>query len=277
MKKKYFIREKSLAWYFLKARDKVKEYKESIIPIVLALSLVCGMALATELYQAYGLQHKPDIVRETPEPTGETYKVVAYYDGDDLFVTEDGECFSVTETNYAVDDCVILTLNDNATENVTDDSVTEIKDKPQTYDVPLSTDLQEYIIECCEQYPSEINQVSLELILAVIERESNFNPDAIGDNGNALGLMQIQPRWHQARMERLGVTDLLDPYQNVRVGIDYLAECLKGYETLDEALTVYNAGPSGAYTLYFSKGILASPYANDVLDNWHEICQSILK
>lgn len=237
---------------------KLKSIGYCLIPVAIFVAIVLSMALATEIY-------------------GGEYKAVAYYDGNDAFITEDGEEFVVTETDYAIGDGVILTLDDNATEDVTDDSVTEIKPKLDTYNVPLSTDLQEYIIECCEQYPSEINQVSLELVLAVIEKESQYNPDAIGDNGNALGLMQIQPRWHQARMERLGVTDLLDPYQNVRVGIDYLAECLRENETLDEALTVYNAGASGAYNLYFSKGILASPYAEDVFSNWHEICWSVTK
>lgn len=67
-------------------------------------------------------------------------------------------------------------------------------------------------------------------------------------------------------MKRLGVTDLLNPYENVTVGIDILAECIGKYSTLEEALTVYNAGPSGAEELYFSKGIKANEYALAIIE-----------
>ena len=136
------------------------------------------------------------------------------------------------------------------------------KGEMQYYNVPLSKELQEYIAEICTQYDS----VSLPLVLAIIQRETNYDPNAIGDNGNSLGLMQIQPQWHEARMERLGVTDLLNPYENVTVGIDILAECIGKYNTLEEALTVYNAGPSGAEELYFSKGIKANEYALAIIE-----------
>ena len=136
------------------------------------------------------------------------------------------------------------------------------KGEMQYYNVPLSKELQEYIAEICTQYDS----VSLPLVLAIIQRETNYDADAIGDNGNSLGLMQIQPRWHEARMKRLGVTDLLNPYENVTVGIDILAECIGKYSTLEEALTVYNAGPSGAEELYFSKGIKANEYALAIIE-----------
>lgn len=136
------------------------------------------------------------------------------------------------------------------------------KREMQYYNVPLSKELQEYIAEICTQYDS----VSLPLVLAIIQRETNYDADAIGDNGNSLGLMQIQPQWHESRMERLGVTDLLNPYENVTVGIDILAECIGKYNTLEEALTVYNAGPSGAEELYFSKGIKANEYALAIIE-----------
>ena len=54
--------------------------------------------------------------------------------------------------------------------------------------------------------------------------------------------MQIQPKWHGERMARLGVTDLMDPYQNVLTGCDILAEKLAEYGNLHDALSAYNAG-----------------------------------
>lgn len=108
------------------------------------------------------------------------------------------------------------------------------------YDVPLSADLQEHIKGLCDDYG-----VDMPLVLAIIGQESNYKPDAAGDNGNSLGLMQIQPRWHQGRMDDLGVTDLLEPYQNVTVGIDLLADLIDKGGT-SWAIMAYNAGTETA-------------------------------
>lgn len=109
------------------------------------------------------------------------------------------------------------------------------------YNVPLDAELQQHISELCDA-----NGVDMSLVLAIIGQESNYRPDAVGDNGNSLGLMQIQPRWHAARMERLGVTDLLDPYQNTAVGIDLLAELIEEGNGTEWAVTAYNAGTAAA-------------------------------
>ena len=130
------------------------------------------------------------------------------------------------------------------------------------YDIPLSKELQEYIFT-----ESEERGIKPEIVFGMIERESQFREEAIGDNGNSFGLMQIQPYWHSGRMERLGVTDLLDPFQNVAVGIDYLAELVLKYDNIEMALTAYNAGCTGAYNNYFSKGIYCSEYSRSVIEN----------
>lgn len=111
----------------------------------------------------------------------------------------------------------------------------------QLYDVPLEPELQEHISQLCDDY-----NVDMPLVLAIIGQESNYNVHAIGDNGNSLGLMQIQPQHHQQRMDRLGVTDLLDPYQNVAVGIDLLAELIGENNGAEWAVTAYNAGAGTA-------------------------------
>ena len=105
-------------------------------------------------------------------------------------------------------------------------------------DVPLDGDTQALLHSACEE-----SGITYELALAVIRKETEFQ-NVMGDNGNSYGYMQIQPRWHEDRMERLGVTDLTDPYSNFRVGCDFLAELLSKY-TLEEALTAYNSGKPG--------------------------------
>ena len=105
-------------------------------------------------------------------------------------------------------------------------------------DVPLDGETQALLHSACEEAG-----ITYELALAVIRKETEFQ-NVMGDNGNSYGYMQIQPRWHEERMERLGVTDLTDPYSNFRVGCDFLAELLSKY-TLEEALTAYNSGKPG--------------------------------
>ena len=128
------------------------------------------------------------------------------------------------------------------------------------YDVPLGEPLQLHIINTCMDY-----DIDPAIVFAMIRYESNFNANAVGDGGNSIGLMQIQPRWHSKRMENLCCTELRDPFQNVTVGIDILAEKMESYDTAGEALTAYNAGDYGAYKYYFSKGIYANAYAEKIL------------
>lgn len=62
----------------------------------------------------------------------------------------------------------------------------------------------------------------------------------MGDDGESVGLFQIQPKWHAQRLK--DGESLLDPEVNTRVACEILTELMAKYGTLDEALTVYNAG-----------------------------------
>ena len=142
-----------------------------------------------------------------------------------------------------------------------------IEQPDKLYDVPLEVDLQLHIKELCEAY-----EVDMPLVLAIIGQESNYNAEAIGDNGESVGLMQIQPKHHEARMERLRATDLSDSHQNVTVGIDILTELIKKENGWEWALTAYNAG-SGKADYYKSLGE-KSEYAESVLKLREDIMES---
>ena len=138
----------------------------------------------------------------------------------------------------------------------------ERKEPERTYyDVPLTEDLQNIIIDV-----SETCGVDPALVLAVIEKESGYNPDAAGDNGRSQGLMQIWRSFHEKRMEKLGAVNLYDPRDNVIVGIDILAEKLEKYEDTEKALIAYNAGDAGAKKHYFSKGVYSNGYSRAVIE-----------
>ena len=117
-----------------------------------------------------------------------------------------------------------------------------VEEEPVRYfDVPLDHDLQDHIFALCEE-----NDIDPAMVIAIIERESNYKASAVGDSGNSLGLMQIQPRWSEERMTRLSCPDLLDPYQNVIVGIDILVEYFNRGNSVEWVLMAYNGGPSYA-------------------------------
>lgn len=116
------------------------------------------------------------------------------------------------------------------------------------YDVPLDEETLRLLSEACET-----TGIRIELALSVIWKETRFQ-NKMGDSGASYGYMQVQPKWHRARMERLGVTDLNDPYSNFLVGCDFLAELLAKYD-LPDALTYYNSGSTGC-----------NQYAKDVMN-----------
>lgn len=121
------------------------------------------------------------------------------------------------------------------------------------YDVPLDLELQLFIIQLCEEYHIEPS-----ILFAMAERESRFTADAVGDGGDSLGMFQVQPKWHQDRMDRLGVTDLFDPYQAAVVAVDFLAELLARYDgDIGKALTAYNQGSFKGTVTKYAQGVLA--------------------
>lgn len=123
----------------------------------------------------------------------------------------------------------VATFEEISTEEVTSEEITDVVETTTAeakieniyYDCPLSHDLQDYIRELCNE-----NGIPMSLVIAMIDVESSFNPDAVSSTDD-YGLMQIN-KCNHGWLRKQGVTDVLDPYQNVLGGIIILSQCYNG-------------------------------------------------
>jgi len=109
-------------------------------------------------------------------------------------------------------------------------------------DITLSEELQRYTYNRCQELGLEY-----EMVLAIMWRESRFQPSAVGVNRNGTrdsGLMQINDVNKKWLLEKHGIEDLLDPYQNIDAGTAILAKYFSKYSE-NYALMAYQYGEQG--------------------------------
>ncbi|HEX4984894.1 MAG TPA: lytic transglycosylase domain-containing protein [Burkholderiales bacterium] len=120
----------------------------------------------------------------------------------------------------------------------------EKKKAPDPVTNTLASEIRHYDEKDRARYARTIQEVAratrLEpaLIHAVISAESGYNPFARSRKG-AAGLMQLMPE----TARRYGVTNRLDPAQNIRGGARYLRDLIRMFNNdLQLAIAAYNAG-----------------------------------
>lgn len=134
-------------------------------------------------------------------------------------------------------------------------------------EIPLDFSLQDELITVCNEY-----SVPLHIALGVIQAESSFTEDA--RSGNCYGYMQINSVNASWLNESIGVTDLTDPYQNIRSGVYMLGDLYEKYGDWHKALIAYNYGEAGAQKHVFSQGYTTTTYSRTVMayaDEWEDL------
>ena len=129
------------------------------------------------------------------------------------------------------------------------------------YNIKLSKELQIYAYNMATKYG-----VQYELFLAMMYVESGFNPNKISST-NDYGLCQINISNHSYLRKKLGVSNFLDPYDNIQAGAFFLARYFNSWgksvsdrATLElHALNSYNRG-DGSYKKYLAKGNTATSW-----------------
>ncbi len=145
-------------------------------------------------------------------------------------------------------------------------------DIPQEYERAggcLPESVRVYLYNLCREH-----NISYPLMLALIEKESGYQWDAESPDGSCKGYAMINDKWHQERMERLGVTDIYDPYGNLEVSLDYLSELFSRYHDANVVLMCYNCGESGAERL-LKNGISSTEYSEKILAREAEISHEV--
>lgn len=160
----------------------------------------------------------------------------------------------------------IRTIEHEEVSSVHAEEKTEVREeieKIKYYDIPLETELQDYIRKECD----EMN-VEMELVLAIMKVESDFNSEVISDT-NDYGLMQINIVNHESLQKKLSIYDFLDPYDSARAGI-YMLSGLDWCENDVQRLMCYNMGVTGAKRAW-NKGIQETEYSKKVLKTKEEL------
>jgi len=104
---------------------------------------------------------------------------------------------------------------------------------PATTETEAEISIDEHIKEVADRHG-----VRADLVAAVIEAESEFNPRAVSRRG-ARGLMQLMPK----TAATLGVDDPFDPKANIEAGVKHLRARMDRFDNnIPLALAAYNAG-----------------------------------
>lgn len=134
---------------------------------------------------------------------------------------------------------------------------------PYKRDIPLSDELQSYTYETATEYG-----VNYDLMLAIMQTESQFN-NVISDNGEDIGLCQINSINAEWLYQDYGINNLMDEKQNIESCAIILSKLQGQFESENHVVMAYNLGASKAEK-YIQSGKITK-YTEKVYENMEEI------
>lgn len=117
-----------------------------------------------------------------------------------------------------------------------------------------------YRIRLLKAVRTEARRAALDpqLVLAVIDIESNFNRHALSHAG-AQGLMQVMPFWKE--VQGASDDDLYNPLVSLRYGCTILRHYLDKYENPSDALAAYNGS--------LGRSVYSDKVESRLKSSWH--------
>jgi membrane-bound lytic murein transglycosylase B len=180
-----------------------------------------------DLKSTFDVMYSENISNSAPEVVQVNSSQTSNQASNDNAANNTNNGTSTVPIDTSVNTNTTTNTNNNVTNNI---PVTSIPITPSNV-----YDYDSIIKEMSTKY-----QVPENLIRSVIKAESNFNPDAVSKSG-AKGLMQLMPD----TASDMGVTDVMDPTQNIEGGTKYLHQLLTHYNNdYVKAVAAYNAGPT---------------------------------
>ena len=117
---------------------------------------------------------------------------------------------------------------------------------------PESTNLTQDSVHSMAEVIGEQYGISPILLQAIARVESQYATDLTNSSG-AVGICQVVPKYNKDRMDRLGITDLKNPYYNMVLCAEYIKDMrtLSPYGNDQNFIIMsYHAGINGATSKY---------------------------
>lgn len=150
------------------------------------------------------------------------------------------------------------TNNETKTTSISYDQEYLEEDELEFKELPISEELFTYLEMRCDQA-----EIPISLMLGLMEIESNFNPNAISDDGENYGLCQIN-----IINQKPGL-NYLDPYTNIDEALNILEDLSTRHDSYLEILLCYNMGEAGAQARIETNDI-QSEYVIKVQKAWYK-------
>lgn len=207
-----------------------------------------------------------NVVQEGVEGKKATEFLVRYKNNVEVARVQVGEKIISEPQNKVIEVGTKITLTTSRSSLVQSLVAQGATDGFRQYNIGLTVEQQQYAYNICKRYG-----IQYELFLAVMYKESGFNPYAVG-GGNSYGLCQIHVSNHANLRAKLGISNFYDPYDNMTAGAYLLSryfgtasQVVSGSDVEVYALNSYNMGEGAYYSNCYSKGVLHRSYSNSVI------------